>query len=263
MRHFALTVAYDGTSYGGWQIQANSVAVQQILMAAIAKGTGESVHAQGSGRTDAGVHAIGQVASISLENWRASADCLVPAINRNLPKSIVVRGCREAHLRFDPIRAATSKRYRYCIRNSRIPDPLLHPFHWFYPRPLDLSAMQLAANELVGTHDFKAFESNGSPRKSTVRTVLDLSISSTAVNDGYLFEIEIEADGFLYNMVRNITGALCEVGVGRLGQRWLKSVLEGRVRDPSSQTAPAQGLCLVEVTYPDSLFLMPQPNLDV
>jgi tRNA pseudouridine38-40 synthase len=263
MRHFALTVAYDGTSYGGWQIQANSVAVQQILMEAIAKGTGESVHAQGSGRTDAGVHAIGQVASISLQNWRAAADCLVPAINRNLPKSIIVRGCREAHLRFDPIRAATSKRYRYSIRNSRIPDPLLHPFHWFYPRPLDLSAMQQAANDLIGTHDFKAFESNGSPRKSTVRTVLDLTITSTPVNDGYLFEIEIEADGFLYNMVRNITGALCEVGVGRLGQRWLTSVLDGRVRDPSSQTAPAQGLCLVEVTYPDSLFLMPQSSIDV
>jgi tRNA pseudouridine38-40 synthase len=116
---------------------------------------------------------------------------------------------------------------------------------------------------LIGTHDFKAFESNGSPRKSTVRTVLDLTITSTPVNDGDLFEIEIEADGFLYNMVRNITGALCEVGVGRLGQRWLTSVLEGRVRDPSSQTAPAQGLCLVEVKYPDSLFVMPQSNIDV
>ena len=180
---------------------------------------------------------------------------MVPAINRNLPKSIIVRGCREAHLRFDPIRAATSKRYRYTIRNSRILDPLFHPFHWFYPRPLDLAVMREAACLLIGTHDFKAFESNGSPRKSTTRTVHDLVIASTPVNDGDLFEIEIEADGFLYNMVRNITGALCEVGVGRLSPRWLSGVLESRVRDPSSQTAPAQGLCLIEVKYPPSLFL--------
>lgn len=115
--------------------------------------------------------------------------------------------------------------------------------------------MREAACLLIGTHDFKAFESNGSPRKSTTRTVHDLVIASTPVNDGDLFEIEIEADGFLYNMVRNITGALCEVGVGRLSPRWLSGVLESRVRDPSSQTAPAQGLCLVEVKYPMSLFL--------
>jgi tRNA pseudouridine38-40 synthase len=255
MRNFAVTLSYNGTRYGGWQIQNNATSIQQKLQEAIAEATSEHVVVRGSGRTDSGVHALGQVATFRLETWRAPADRLVPAINRYLPRSIVVKRCREAVLEFDPTRDAHSKRYRYTVRNARVPDALQYPFQWWYPRPLEVEPMRQAASLLVGTHDFKAFETLGSPRKTSVRTIYDLKVLSFEHDDGQDIWIEIEADGFLYNMVRNIAGALCEIGVGRFGHRWIQAVLESKVRDSSSQTAPPQGLCLVKVNYPDTLFL--------
>jgi tRNA pseudouridine38-40 synthase len=255
MRCFAITVAYDGTRFGGWQIQTNAVSIQQRLQEAVQQATAESVCVQGSGRTDSGVHAIGQVAALTLNQWRAPAERLVPALNRFLPRSIVVRHCREAVIGFDPIRHAKSKRYRYTIRNARTPDAMQHAFQWWYPRQLDVESMKRAAELLLGTHDFKAFETLGSPRKTSVRTVYELSVVSRVHEDGCDIEIEIEADGFLYNMVRNIAGALCEIGVGRFSPYWIERVLESKQRDPSSQTAPPNGLCLVSVHYSDTLFL--------
>lgn len=255
MRWFALTVAYDGTTYGGWQVQSNAPSIQQHLIIAIEKATGEKVHVQGSGRTDSGVHATGQVASIRLQNWRAPPERLVPAINRFLPRSIVVRSVQHVVDGFDAIRNAKSKRYCYSIWNARVSDPLHARVHWWVPRPLDVEAMQRAADLLLGTHDFKAFETLGSPRKSSIRTIYDLPVRSVPYLDGQNISIEMEADGFLYNMVRNIVGALCEVGVGRFSPRWIQSVLESKMRDSSSQTAPGQGLCLVSVRYPESCFI--------
>lgn len=255
MRHFAITLCYDGTKYGGWQIQKNSTAIQEIVTKAVSSATGEQVSIMGSGRTDAGVHAMGQVAGFSVSNWRAPAVRLIPAINRFLPRSIVVRDCREAISRFDPIRSAKGKRYRYSIRTSKVPDPMHHLYHWWHPRPLNIDWMNEAAKFLIGTHDFKSFETLGSPRKTSVRTVRELVISSRPAMNGHDVHIEIEADGFLYNMVRNIAGALSEVGIGRFSPRWIAEVLEKRVRDSSSQTAPALGLCLMHVEYPESLFL--------
>lgn len=260
MRWFALTIAYDGTQYGGWQIQSNAPSIQQHLIVAIEKATGERVHVQGSGRTDSGVHATGQVASIHLNNWRAAPENLVLAINRYLPRSIVVRSAREVMEGFDAIRNAKSKRYRYTIWNARVSDPLYDGLHWWFTRPLNVEAMQQGASVLLGTHDFKAFETLGSPRKSSIRTIYDLPLKSTPHLDGFIIEIEIEADGFLYNMVRNIVGALCEVGAGRFSPQWIRTVLESKVRDSCSQTAPGRGLCLVEVRYPDSCFLPLRPD---
>ncbi|XZE43756.1 tRNA pseudouridine(38-40) synthase TruA [Pirellulaceae bacterium SH467] len=265
MRWFALTVAYDGTKYGGWQIQSNAPSIQQQLIIAIEKATGEKVHVQGSGRTDAGVHATGQVASIRLQGWNAPSERLVPAINRYLPRSIVVRSVQEVVEGFDAIRNATSKRYRYSIWNARVWDPLHRRVHWWVTRPLDVDAMRRAAEFLLGTHDFKAYETLGSPRKSSIRSIYDLPIQAEPHLDGQNVSIEIEADGFLYNMVRNIVGALCEVGLGRFDPSWVQAVLESKQRDSSSQTAPGQGLCLVCVRYPEHLFvpLVSQESQDI
>ena len=130
-----------------------------------------------------------------------------------------------------------------------------HLYHWWIPKPLDVSEMQVAAKCLIGTHDFKSFESLGSPRKSTTRTVYELSIDSKDSMDGLDLWIEIEADGFLYNMVRNIVGALWSVGTGRYGPRWVESFLEMKERTTSSYTAPPHGLCLLKVVYPEQLYI--------
>jgi tRNA pseudouridine38-40 synthase len=259
-RTFALTIAYDGSLYAGWQIQPNGLAIQQVLADAIKQVVHHSCIVNGSGRTDAGVHAIGQVASLRSPNWKLPASRLIQAINRHLPRDICVVDCKNAIPGFDPIRHATAKRYRYTLRSSRIPDPLQYPFHWWIPKDLDLGEMQAAAKRLLGTHDFKAFESLGSPRKSSVRTIYAIDIYQRPSpiglqNTGVEICIEIEADGFLYNMVRNIAGALVEIGKARFSPLWIESILRSAERSSFSQTAPARGLCLLHVKYPASLFL--------
>jgi tRNA pseudouridine38-40 synthase len=255
-RQFAMTIAYDGTRYGGWQIQPNAQTIQQIVAKNVAKATSEQAHVQGSGRTDSGVHAIGQVGSIVLHHWNAGADKLVPAINRHMPHDITIRSCLEMVYPFDPIRHATSKRYRYTIRNSPVPDPLMNRYHWWIRKELDVDTMRLAAKRVLGTHDFKSFETIGSPRRSSTRTVYALDIETKTVLDGTEIWIEIEADGFLYNMVRNIVGTLWTIGSDRYGERWMQTMLEMRARDTTHYTAPAKGLCLLQVNYPASAYLV-------
>jgi tRNA pseudouridine38-40 synthase len=259
-RTFAMTVAYDGSLYAGWQTQPNGLAIQQVLADAIHQVVHHTCIVNGSGRTDAGVHAVGQVASFRSPTWKLPASRLIQAINRHLPRDICVVDCKNAIPGFDPIRHATAKRYRYTLRSSRIPDPLQYPFHWWIPKDLDLGKMQTAANHLLGIHDFKAFESLGSPRKSSVRTIYAIDIYQRLSpvglqNNGVEICIEIEADGFLYNMVRNITGALVEIGKARFSPLWIESILKSAERSSFSQTAPARGLCLLNVKYPPNLFL--------
>ena len=261
LRKFAITVAYDGTEYGGWQFQINSVSIQQRLTEAIVKATTESTHVQGSGRTDSGVHALGQVGAFVLQNWKHEPAKLMLAINRYLPEDIVVRECREVVLAFDPIRDARSKRYRYTIRNSKVGDVMNRRFHWWLPKPLDHEAMRDGAKFLVGTHDFKGFETPGSPRLTTTRTVYTLEVATIPTMDGVDIWIDVEADGFLYNMVRNIVGTLRDIGADRFGPRWMLSALETRERSQTDLTAPARGLCLMQVKYIDSLFLPTAPIL--
>lgn len=252
---FALTLAYDGTRYAGWQIQPNGLAIQQVLTDAIRKVVGHPVLVQGSGRTDAGVHATGQVASFLANAWEPDASRLVQAINGYLPRDIVVLDSRRVILHFDPIRNAISKRYRYSIRISRVPDPMRHVYHWWIPRALDLPAMHAAAHGLIGTHDFKAFQTLGSVRKTTTRTVRSIDLYEQDTLAGKELILEIEADGFLYNMVRNIVGALVDIGRGRFSPTWISEFLASRVRGTESQTAPARGLCLIRVNYPETVFI--------
>ncbi|MCU0709205.1 MAG: tRNA pseudouridine(38-40) synthase TruA [Pirellula sp.] len=255
LKTFALTIAYDGTRYAGWQIQPNGLAVQQVVSDAVAKVVGHPVRLMGSGRTDSGVHAVGQVASFSTEAWEPAAYRLAQAINGLLPRDISVLSGRRVVNSFDPIRNAVSKRYRYTLRVSRVPDPIYHRNHWWITKPLDMEAMRAGADQLIGTHDFVSFQTLGSKRKSTTRTLRALDIFEIPALKGKEIIFELEADGFLYNMARNIVGALVAVGRRRFSPQWISETLAAYERSSESQTAPARGLCLLRVDYPKSVFL--------
>lgn len=254
-RTFALTIAYDGTRYAGWQNQSNAVSIQQRIEEAVFKAFNLDLAIVASGRTDAGVHALGQVAKLTLPKWNHDPQKIIPALNRRLTLDIVVRQIREVRMDFDPIRNAIAKRYRYTVRVAACPDPMWGPFHWYHPRPLDVAAMQVAAQYLAGCHDFVAFQTLGSPRKTTVRTIREISVEMQSAMEGYDLLVEVEADGFLYNMVRNIVGSLVEIGIGRFGPRWILDTLESKDRSRAGQTAPPHGLCLMRVDYPSACFL--------
>ena len=250
LRTFKLTVAYNGGRYSGWQWQpGETLSVQRQIETAIHQIIGEEVRVAGSGRTDAGVHAFGQVASFSTNRWNAPADRWVRAFNCFLPKDIVVRRAEEAALRFHAIRDSVGKLYRYTIRNSRVVDPHLAHLQWCVHRTLDVEAMRAAAQRLVGTHDFASLQGQGSPRYNTVRTIHTLEIQATDVWEGRVIEINVCANGFLYNMVRNIVGTLVEVGHGKHPPEWIDELLAKRDQSSAGQTAPAAGLCLMEVLY--------------
>ncbi len=250
LKAYRLTVAYDGSAYFGWQRQPDQPTVQACLESALQEVTGESgVKAYASSRTDTGVHAIGQSVVFRSERWKAECDKLPFALNTKLPLDIVVREAVEVPLTFHPLRDSRGKRYRYTIYRSRKGDPINARTHWWIRRRLDLDAMRGAAEMLLGEHDFQSFESSGSPRSHTIRTVRQLEITSRPHMDGMLIDVSIEANGFLYNMVRNIVGTLVQVGVGRETPRWVLDVLAARDRRVAGATAPPQGLCLVEVLY--------------
>jgi tRNA pseudouridine38-40 synthase len=218
------------------------------------KAFGEKTPVVGSGRTDAGVHAVGQIARLSLSSWPHAVEKLVPALNMRLPSDIVVRQARKVRDDFDPVRNATGKFYRYTLRLAPSPDPMFGKFHWYFPRPVDISIMKVAAEQLLGCHDFVSFQSLGSPRQTTVRTIRKLSLTEQVALEGVDLFIDIEADGFLYNMVRNIVGSLVEIGTGRFGPAWLIDVLGAKDRGRAGQTAPPHGLCLMRVDYPEAIF---------
>ncbi len=244
-RSLKLTLAYDGTAYAGWQVQPDRVTLQGVLEAAWRKITGEAVRVTASGRTDAGVHAWGQVVSLSTASDLPPA-VLRKALNAQLPRDIVVREICEAPPDFHAIRDALGKKYRYVIHDSPIRDVFARRYCWHYPQRLDEQAMQRAAAALVGQHDFCSFQSTGAPRETTVRTVKELRVWRG--EDGKL-SIEIEADGFLYNMVRAIVGTLVEVGRGAEPESYPQRVLEAKHRAAGGPTAPAEGLFLVQVDY--------------
>ncbi|RMF44194.1 MAG: tRNA pseudouridine(38-40) synthase TruA [Planctomycetota bacterium] len=250
-RAFRLTIAYDGTHFFGWQRQPHHPTVQAAVEQALCKLLNQpEVRVLGSSRTDTGVHAVGQVAKFKTANWPAEAWRLPLAINCLLPDGVVVRRAEEVPMTFHPLRDCLGKHYRYLVYASRIEDPILARTHWWVRRPLSLSAMQQAATHLLGRHDFYSFQSTGSPRKTTVRTVRRLEIHQQSHLDGHLVSIDIEADGFLYNMVRNIVGTLVQVGVGRATPDWVAGVLAARDRTVAGAAAPPQGLCLMQVFYP-------------
>lgn len=246
MRFLKLTIAYDGTDFAGWQVQPNARTIQQTLEDALQTITGEQIRVTASGRTDAGVHAYGQVVSLATES-SLSADVLCRALNANTPHDLVVLDVAEASDGFHAIRDAVRKRYRYVIHNNPLPDVFSRAYAWHIPQPLDLDSMRGAAKLLIGTRDFASFQAAGSDRATTVRTVSELQITCDELTSRIL--MEVEADGFLYMMVRNIVGSLVEIGRGNHPVDWISEVLAARDRRLAGATAPPHGLFLVSVDY--------------
>jgi tRNA pseudouridine38-40 synthase len=248
MPNFKLTLSYDGTDFAGWQTQPGFRTVQETLELAVAAITGVRPNIVASGRTDSGVHAVGQVANFQ-SGTRLSADKLLGAINSKLPDDLVVREASEVHEAFNANKDAIRKRYRYVIRDNRIADPFLRRYHAHCRQPLDATAMARAARVLVGTHDFHSFETEWPNRASSVRTITHLRVNRV----GELIWIDVEADGFLYNMVRAIAGTLMNVGRGFWPESKVAEVLTAMDRRVAGPTAPACGLFLMRVTYPSDV----------
>jgi tRNA pseudouridine38-40 synthase len=248
MPTFKLTIAYDGTNFSGWQFQPNCRTVQGAFQAAWQQITGEVVSVSASSRTDAGVHALGQTVGID-SRTHLSIDQLFSALNATLPRDVIVKQVEEAPDGFHATRGAQGKRYRYAIHNSRSRPLFERNYVWHVPKPLDAELMNRAGQALVGTHDFASFQSAGSARESTVRTVTAIEVRRGVGELESRVEIDVEGTGFLYNMVRIIAGSLVDVGVGRRDEKWLVDALAACDRRAAGRTAPPQGLCLLKVFY--------------
>lgn len=247
-RTIKLTLAYDGTDFVGWQVQPNARTVQETLEAAIEKLTGEKIRVAASGRTDSGVHAAGQVASFETASTQP-IEVFLKALNASLPNDLVVLAAEEAPAGFHALHSAIRKRYRYVLHDGPFPDVFRRRYCWAVRQRLDEHAMRQAARPLVGRHDFRSFETSGSPRATSVRHVHELTVVRQPPPDGDFIHIEIEANGFLYNMVRAIVGTLVDVGRGACEEVWPAEVLAAGDRQAAGRTAPSQGLCLMRVEY--------------
>jgi tRNA pseudouridine38-40 synthase len=244
-QNFKLLIEYDGTGFHGWQRQRNARSVQAEIEAALAVMTRQAVTLNASGRTDAGVHALGQVANFRCETRLTAADFL-RGLNRLLPADVVIRGCQPAALEFHARFDAQGKTYCYRILNRPLPAAIGRHYAWHVRSLLNLTAMRQAAGFLVGSHDFKAFEGAGSPRAHTVR---DLRRLEVVAGEGGRIDLTFEANGFLRVMVRNITGTLVAVGLGKRPPEAVQAILHSRDRSQAAPTAPACGLFLVAVHY--------------
>ncbi|HEX3600116.1 MAG TPA: tRNA pseudouridine(38-40) synthase TruA [Lacipirellulaceae bacterium] len=258
-RWLKLTVAYDGGAYSGWQFQPDKPTVQGTFEATWQSLTQESLRVTAAGRTDAGVHALGQVVGL-VTSTRLTDEDLHRGLNALLPNDIAVVTVETAADNFHATYDAIGKRYRYQIHNARTPSVFSRHFAWHYPQPLDATAMHIAAQALTGRHDFSSFETAGSERPSSIRTIHELTVgeflrnSQLEVSEKLPYVpnhiiIEVAGDGFLYNMVRTIVGTLVEVGVGKRDIDWPAEVLAAQDRRRAGQTAPPHGLFLVSVDY--------------
>ncbi len=271
MRNIRLTLAYDGTGYVGWQNQPNGTSVQSVVEAGIREFSGTKVSLIAAGRTDAGVHALGQVANFQTES-AIPCQGFRAGLQAYLPRDVLVVDADEVPLEFHATYAAKQKRYRYVILNDRAAHPFLRNYAHEYHAPLDDREMHAAGQVLVGTHDFRAFETQHPNTASSVRTVFELTVSRfsewTAWNTcrpdraegagaalphadaaGEFISIDIVADGFLYNMVRTIAGTLIRVGERKWDAQKVHEILEHGARPQAGPTAPACGLYLVRVDY--------------
>jgi tRNA pseudouridine38-40 synthase len=244
MRNLKLTLSYDGTDFSGWQTQPGFRTVQETLEAAIAAITGEAVRVNASGRTDTGVHAIGQVVNF-YSNTRHPPEVLVRAINAHLPPDVVVSEAADVAQAFDANRDAKRKLYRYVIHDGPVPNLFLRRYYFQSPHRLDANVMSQAAEPLRGRHDFHSFETDWPNRMSSVRTISHLTVNRVA---DWIW-LDVEADGFLYNMVRAIAGTLINVGRGYWPVSQVAQILQAEDRRAAGPTAPAQGLFLMRVTY--------------
>lgn len=244
MKRIKLTVAYDGTDYCGWQIQPNGITVEEVLNKALSRLTGEDIAVTGASRTDAGVHARGNVAVFD------TASTIPPerfsyAVNTLLPEDVVVVKSEEVAADWHPRYQESVKTYAYHILNREMPDPVRRKYVWHVNCPLDLEKMRTAAEYLTGEHDFKSFCSIHTGAKTTVRTIYSMDVERS----GEVITIRVSGNGFLYNMVRIITGTLVEAGRGFRQPESVKELLDADERGKAGPTAPAQGLLLESIEY--------------
>jgi tRNA pseudouridine38-40 synthase len=248
MRNLKLVLSYDGTEYFGWQVQPEAATVQGALALAIERVTGERLLPQGSGRTDAGVHALGQVATFVTQS-PIPPENLVIALNDILPSAIRVLAAAEAPAEFHARKSARGKTYNYRIYRGAICSPFVARYVWHYPYPLDEHAMQEVAGMIVGEQDFTSFAAvdpeRGREEMSNIRQIF----SSSWERHGVEFVYTVRGNGFLHHMVRNLVGTFLLTGKGTLKPCDLKRILESRSRSAAGATAPASGLCLVNVEY--------------
>ncbi|GAB6158671.1 tRNA pseudouridine(38-40) synthase TruA [Desulfotomaculum varum] len=247
MKNIKLTVAYDGTNYHGFQEQRGTglATVQEVLENTLSKIAKDTIQVIGAGRTDAGVHAWGQVVNFRSRHWPVPAEKIHLAMNALLPDDIKVLQAEEVPLDFHARFSATAKTYRYSIYNHRVMSPLHRLYCYHEPRLLDVRAMREGAAYLVGTHDFKSFQAQGTPVKDTVRTIYRAEILS----EPPLIHLYLRGTGFLYNMVRIITGTLLDIGTGKIQPSDMAHIIAARDRTLAGTTVPPQGLCLMEVEY--------------
>lgn len=247
MRWLKLTVAYDGTAYSGWQFQPDKPTIQGAIETTLQSLTQETLRVTAAGRTDAGVHALGQTVGVATETRLTNED-LHRGLNALLPDDIAIITIEDARENFHATYDAVGKRYRYHIHNSRSPSVFTRHYAWHFPQPLDARAMHTAGQALVGRHDFSSFETAGSERPDSVRTIHELTVCRSN-DDADRITIDVAGDGFLYNMVRTIVGTLVEVGTAKRDSTWPAEVLAARDRRRAGQTAPPHGLFLTKVDY--------------
>lgn len=246
MKRIMLVVAYDGTNYHGWQIQPNGISVEEVLNKHLTELLKEEIIVIGASRTDSGVHALGNVAVFDTQT-QIPGDKISFALNQRLPKDIVIQKSMEVAEDFHPRFCNSTKTYQYTILNSRFPKPTHRLYSHFIYYPLKEELMMEAAQYLIGEHDFKSFCSTRTQVVDTVRTIYDLKVEKT----GELIHITISGNGFLYNMVRIIVGTLVKVGLGIYPPAHVKDILEKKDRNFAGPKAPAMGLTLQGIEYPD------------
>ena len=244
MRNIKLTIEYDGKDFNGWQKQPNKLNIQGEIEKAIYNITKEKVDLIGSGRTDAGVHALGQIANFKT-NSNISIEKLPLAINSQLKNSIIIKKAEVVDERFHSRYNAKQKTYRYIINNSKSGTAIYRNLEYCFPIELDVEKMKEATKYFEGEHDFKAFKSSGTSGKNSVRTIYKAIVKK----EGERIIIELTGNGFLYNMVRIISGTLLEVGMGKIAPDEIENIIESKDRQKAGKTLPAHGLYLVEVLY--------------
>ncbi len=244
MRNVKLIIEYDGTDFHGWQRQDKHRTVQGEVEQALGKIMKKEISIHASGRTDAGVHGLGQVASFKAD-FTIPIDRIPLAVNGVLPHDVAIRSAVEVDPNFHARYSAVGKRYIYKIYNNILRSPLQRNYAYFVPNALDIEAIQKASSYFVGEHDFKAFMASGSSVKDTIRRIYRLH----AYREQDMLTIEVEGNGFLYNMVRIISGTLVDVGTGKMSPEEIPNIISSKARTEAGHTAPPQGLYLAEVYY--------------
>lgn len=244
MRNIKVKIEYDGKNFNGWQKQPDKLNIQGEIERAIFEVTGEQTDVIASGRTDAGVHSLGQTANFKIEN-EMPIDKIPLAINSKLKKTIRIQTAEEVDERFHSRYSCKGKKYRYIINNAPIESALYRDYELHISQKLDIEKMREAIKYFIGEHDFSAFKSSGTSSKNSVREIYSAEI----IDDGARLKIELTGNGFLYNMVRIISGTLVEVGMGKIEPKQIPEIIESKDRGMAGRTLPPQGLYLVEVYY--------------